>query len=217
MIYCQYCLSSSVVRLKGCLYCKDCEIYYKQENKEQIVSSIPLEETNQTFLKLCKKYNICCGRNDRFLYVKTVNEYYRKLPFCKPCKQRNRSFIRNFYFKNFLLNKEKLYDFSKKDVLLLILYLISYLALDIHSSIRGVVSIALYIYVQYKRCFFSYFYDSFICLILFFLRYFEIVSFITFLFCFYRVFTSKSYYFKININPANTLNINDLLNKLKIN
>lgn len=229
--YCQYCLSYKINRLKECIYCTNCEIYYRIENNNQAIKSIPLEEINQINLKLCKNCNKKARGN---LLVKTVKEYYKKLPFCKNCKLKNKIFIRNYYFKNFLLNKEFLRDFTTFDLFLIIFsfFILNYELIFYNNNLQILEKYSflnffeknnfinlfiniLYLYVEYKRYAFSYF-TIFIFIILYYLKRYEIISWIVLFYCFIRIITSKSYYFKININSNNEHNLNNLIDKLKI-
>ncbi|KAM0671472.1 hypothetical protein CWI42_080060 [Ordospora colligata] len=106
MKQCSYCGFRRIVALNSKYYCEECEVYYTYRNNKQEYSNFPMEETDQIAVKsgLCKK---CEPRHEsgRCVCCRTFREYFKKLPFCKKCKEKNERCIKNVFFRNFILYK----------------------------------------------------------------------------------------------------------------
>ncbi|OQS53992.1 hypothetical protein EHP00_526 [Ecytonucleospora hepatopenaei] len=100
--FCQVCLSQQIILLSGSVYCEKCEVYYQLENGNQFVAAIPVSEIDQMGPDLCKK---CEGikKSNRKIECTSFNDFTKKIKLCGKCKSINHSFLKNLYFRNFVL------------------------------------------------------------------------------------------------------------------
>jgi hypothetical protein len=214
--YCQFCCSYRATTLEDALYCERCEVYYTVINGKQRIKTLPLVETKQRSLSLCPR---CTSRtkNNRKLLVKTFSEYFRGLPYCKSCKLLNKVFLKNLFFKSFLLYKKSRPVFGWGDLLIL-------LALPGYISIQGNASVCLNrtlslicLYVEYKR--YSLTVLKSIVLMALFCQAceYEFMNFLYFTYCLCRIAFSSSIYFEVPINPYNIEELDNFIDKLSIN
>ena len=103
--YCQVCLSNRIVILNSSVYCEKCDVYYQIENNNQFVSAIPVSEMDTFGPELCSK---CSARkmNDKKIKCTGFNDYYNKIRLCKLCKVTNKEYLKNLYYRNFILCKK---------------------------------------------------------------------------------------------------------------
>lgn len=160
--------------------------------------------------KLCTKcYEI--SHTKEKLSVKTFNEYYKKLPFCRKCKKANEVGIKNYFFKNFILYRKFRALFGWKDFLLLILF--TFLA----DKYTNAYLAAFILMIEYKRYAFSWLKALFLILIIYNTSEYHFLTFIYFLYSFYKIFTEKSLFFDVPINTNNTDEIDSIITRLSIN
>ncbi|KAH9411889.1 putative ribonucleoprotein [Ordospora pajunii] len=106
MNQCRYCGFKRIVALNSKYYCEECEVYYTYRNSKQEYSNFPMEETDQITVRggLCKKCKVKHESGGCVCCI-TFREYFRKLPFCRKCKETNEKCIKNAFFRNFILYK----------------------------------------------------------------------------------------------------------------
>jgi hypothetical protein len=96
-----------------------------------------MAETRQRNLNLCshcfKKASKNCS-----IKCRCFGNYFKKLPFCSKCKASNRLFLKNLFFKNFLLYKRNGNIFGMTSFL--ISFLICNLSLFDTSKLAGLFS-----------------------------------------------------------------------------
>lgn len=202
---CQICQSGKIRILHDTLYCANCEIYFSLDDGKQRVKSLPIVETKQRAMKLCLNCNKKYAKNNS-IKCKVFLEYFKKLPFCKQCKALNSLFLKNLFFKNFLLYKktQKTYGiftlfffialafFSSKK---LIFYYV-YLALS--SGDLGLLKAISLGFTWYHINRYSFSYP------------------IVFTMCFRKILFVKEVYFDVPINLMSVEQIQDHLDRLKI-
>ena len=98
--------------MNGSLYCTSCQVHYTLVNNKQQVSHLPLKETSQVGLQLCDKCAAASKKRRNAVGCSSFGEYFGKLSLCGRCKQQNKEFLHNFYFKNFLFYRRERRAFS---------------------------------------------------------------------------------------------------------
>ena len=122
---CQVCFSSRTVPLKDTVYCELCDIYYTMKGGRQHISTLPIKELEQASLDLCTRCRKKSGKG-HIIVCRSFGDYFSKLGFCRGCKSSNRDFLKNLYYKNFLLYRTKVPLFGWRSILLLLFCLILY-------------------------------------------------------------------------------------------
>lgn len=214
--YCQFCCSYKAKPLGDVLYCEKCEVYYTVKNGVQLIKTLPLVETRQRSLNLCSRCASKAKNKKRFL-VKTFTEYFKNLPYCKSCKLLNKIFLKNLFFKNFLLYKKSRPIFSWRD-LLTFLTLLGYIGIKDHAGVylnRALILACMY--VEYKRYSLTFLRVVFLTVLFYQNCEYEFISLLYFAYCFYHMSFSKSIYFEVPVNPYNIEELDSFIDKLTIN
>lgn len=214
--YCQLCCSYRARALGNTLYCEKCEVYYTVRNGKQLIKTLPLVETRQRSLNLCPR---CVNKtkNSKKLLVKTFGEYFKSLPYCKSCKFLNKIFLKNLFFKSFLLYKKSRPIFGWVDLLVL-LALPGYVSCQNYTSVclnRALGFICLY--VEYKRYSLTFLKSIVLLVLLHQSCGYEFANFLCFVYCLCRISFSRSIYFEVPINPYNIEELDAFIDKLSIN
>lgn len=206
MAKCQICQSGKIRTLNDTIFCENCEIYFSVIDGKQRIKALPIVETKQRSMNLCSACSKKASK-DTYIQCRIFKEYLKKLPFCKACKSLNSLFLKNLYFKNFLLHKKSRKTFGIFTLLaLLTLFLVSedkliyfylYLAL-LSENVTG-IGVLSYIFVWYH------------------LNRYSFVHAIIFILCLKKVFTTKDIYFDLPVNLLSLNQIENHLDRLKIN
>lgn len=205
MKHCQLCGSGRIKLSNDIMFCENCEIYFAIKNTTQLIKSLPITETKQRSLCLCPT---CTKRAMKPTITKCrfFKEYLRKLPFCRSCKSINRDFLKNLFFKNFLLYKKtrKVFGFTT-----LLVLLISWL-------ISKPLLFPMYYYIE-----FSLDNLSLKKLVLTSLIFYNIIPYsfardILFLICLYKIVFSRRTLFEIPINLLDPRELDSFINRLSI-
>lgn len=214
--YCQFCCSYKAKALGDALYCEKCEVYYMIKGGKQRIKTLPLVETKQRSLSLCPR---CTNKtkNNRKLLVKTFNEYFKSLPYCKSCKLLNKVFLKNLFFKSFLLYKKSRAIFGWGDLLAL-LVLPGYISFQNCANIylNRVLGL-ICLYVEYKRYSLTFLKLAVLLILFFQACEYEFMNLLYFAYCLYRISFSRSIYFEVPINPYNIEELDNFIDKLNIN
>lgn len=108
---CQVCMSSKIIVLNNSVYCEKCAVYYQIENDSQFISAIPVSEIDYAAPELCTKCEKLRESN-RKIKCTSFNDFYKKIRLCKECKKNNHAFLKNLYFRNFILCKKTKYVYG---------------------------------------------------------------------------------------------------------
>lgn len=142
---CQICSSSRTVQLKETIYCEACDVYYSMCDGVQYVSTLPMKPSTQISPELCQRCQAKANAKKYKIRCETFQDYFSRLRYCKSCKLRNKDFLKNHYYKNFLLHRTKRTVFSK---LMLGLFLASCYFIP-NTKYRSLLFLGLVILRQY--------------------------------------------------------------------
>lgn len=206
MPQCQFCKSHKTKLLIDTLYCENCEIYFTLKNGIQLIKTLPLAETKQRSLNFCADCTKTALKNNT-VKCKTFREYIKKLPYCKSCKALNLIFLKNLFFKNFLLYKKIENQFGISLLLSIIFtwsYFENYLALFYYyiEILSGNLSTSSFILISF---------------LFYHLNRYSVFRFILFIICIFKVLFTKTIYFDVPINLLSTKELDNFLNRLNIN
>lgn len=206
MKQCEFCGSRKTKRLNETLFCENCEIYFALKNGTQLIKSLPITETSSRSLKLCPSCTKLASK-DTLIVCKTFREYLKKLPYCKTCKSLNLIFLKNLFFKNFLLYKKIRKIFGITTLFTLIL---TWIFLE-----DWIVLFYYYITMQSTGLPFS---KLIVTAVIFYnLNRYAFIRFWIFLLCLYRVLTRKTIYFDVPINLLNVYELDNFIDRLSLN
>lgn len=206
MAKCQICQSGKIRILSDTIFCENCEIYYSMNDGKQRIKALPIVETKQRTLNLCANCTKKASKNNN-IQCRVFKEYLKKLPFCSPCKSLNSLFLKNLFFKNFLLHKKSKKTFGIFTFLALlaiswfsaekVFYFYLYLVL-VTENITGVgVIYFLFLWYHFNR--YSFFHP------------------ILFILGLKKIFDSREIYFNMPVNLLSSNQIENHLDRLKIN
>lgn len=203
---CEFCGTRKTVLLNDTLYCESCEIYFTLKNGSQLIKSLPVSETKQRFLNLCAS---CSKTAQKFSVIRcrTFRGYFRKLPYCKGCKSLNLIFLKNLFFKNFLLYKKINRVFGLPSLIALILAFI--------FSPKYIILIYYYITIKAGNMSGREFFTT--TFLLYHTCKYEFVKFILFVICLYKILTKWMMYFEVPINLSSSRELANFVDKLNIN
>jgi hypothetical protein len=205
MAQCQFCSSFKTKVLNDILYCENCEIYFVLKSGSQLIKSLPVSETRQRNLNLCSSCAKKAIKNSS-IRCRTFREYLKKLPYCKNCKCLNFIFLKNLFFKNFLLYK-KIRNQFKLSTLFTLLAIWSYFE-------KYLILIYYYISISTDMTLLSFICTSFV---MYHLNQYSFVRFILLIMCIYKILYKKSIYFEVPINLLSTYELDSFIDRLNIN
>lgn len=177
------------------------------------VSSLPLRPISQCTLDLCTN----CSRTTalrRANYKKviarcrTVNDYIVALKFCKKCRTLNEDFLKNQYYKNFLLFRKEISVFSW---ITMLLYIVT--SVHINSSIVDILWFG-HIWVWKGAPRYLFFIALSSATVKF--RHFLSVRIVCMALSLFRMFKSKTVVFDIPIDPYLFDGLKDLVKRLAL-
>lgn len=206
MTKCQFCNSCKTKKLNDAFFCEKCEIYFYIKNGSQLIKSLPIAEIQQRSLNLCTRCNEN-SRKNKLIKCQVFNEYIRKLPYCKKCKKENYLFLKNLFFKNFLLYKKIGRVFGLSELIVLVVCWFQY------SQAIPV----LYLYISMLACDPGFFWFIFRIFLLYHLKSYSFAILGMFLVCLYRILKEKTIYFEMPINLYNPEELDAFIDKLNIN
>lgn len=206
MVKCQFCNSQKTKLLNEVLFCESCEIYFSLKNGNQLIKSLPIVETDQRMLSFCPP----CSRKfeqEIFIKCKRFQEYFKQLPYCANCKSSNAVFLKNLFFKNFLLYKkiDRVFGFR---TLLLLLFVWVYIE-ECIPLMHLYISMTLG-EIQFLRLLVQAF-------IFYQTSQYSFVNAMLFLMCLYKIITKKSMYFKVPTNLLSAHELDTFIDRLNIN
>ncbi|ELA42649.1 uncharacterized protein VICG_00401 [Vittaforma corneae ATCC 50505] len=206
MKQCQFCNSHKTKVLNDTLFCENCEIYFTLKNGIQLIKSLPIAETKQRTLNLC----VSCSRRamkNSSIKCRTFREYLKRLPYCSSCKSLNVVFLKNLFFKNFLLYKKIKSVFGLSTLFTLIM---TWCCFEKYVS-------ALYYYIAITADGMSSFSFIFTSFLLYHLNQYSFIRLMLFLICLYKIISKKSIYFEIPINLLSAHELDNFIDRLNIN
>jgi len=188
------------------LYCENCEIYFTVKGRSQLIKSLPVTETKQRFLNLCSSCTKAATKS-HLIKCRSFREYYKRLPYCSSCRALNLVFLKNQFFKNFLLYKKVKRVFGAPSVIALLL------VWNFFERYIGV----LYYYISIKAGHMSVVEFIFTTVMLYHMNQYAFVRFALLLVCLYRLVTRRVTYFEMPLNPLSSQGLNDFIDRLSIN
>lgn len=205
MKHCQLCGSGKIKISNDVLFCENCEIYFAIKNGNQLIKALPITETKQRSLCLCP---VCTriAMKPAITKCRCFKEYLRKLPFCRSCKSINRDFLKNLFFKNFLLYKKTRRVFGLTTLLILIA---TWLILD-------PLLVLIYYYIEYCLDDLSFRRFLFTSIVFYNINSYSFIRDILFVVCLYKIVFSKCTIFEIPINLLDPHELDSFINRLSI-
>lgn len=206
MKQCQFCNSHKTKALSDTLFCENCEIYFTLKNGIQLIKSLPIAETRQRSLNLC----VSCSRRamkNNSVRCRTFREYLKKLPYCSNCKSLNFVFLKNLFFKNFLLYKKIKNVFGLSTFFTLIM---------LWNCFEKYVAVVYY-YIAISANDMSPLSFISTSFLLYHLNRYSFIRFSLFLICLYKIISKKAIHFEVPINLLSAHELDNFIDRLNIN
>ncbi|KAK6089969.1 hypothetical protein P3W45_001015 [Vairimorpha bombi] len=188
-------------------YCSTCRSHFILTDNEQKYVSVEMDELDHLTIsdKLCYDCTIYYNTSDKIIKASCFTDYLYKLKLCKKCKEDNQKFIRNMFYKNFILYRCRESVYTHGFIMLFVIFFFIFNRSDYFYHIYFLLNFTNYSYL-----------DLLVCLGLFYTRKYCIFRYTYLGFNCFSMSCKNKFYFYMPVNLEKTGNIDKHIEELKI-